>query len=115
MVRACIHAVGGRPLSEECATALRGFEKLGVECVLFSDDGTLRQSRRENIVVGGMLVTGQALAARCVVPPSVDYPKPLAFSWSQGVGGFRGRNRGAGSAFVRKAVKREGALGCCCE
>lgn len=67
----------GEPWNEECATAQRGFEKLGIECVPFSDNEVLDQGSRKDIVVGGMLVTGHALSMRGVTPPTIDYPESL--------------------------------------
>ena len=58
-MRAFIHTVGGRPFNTECATAWRGFKELGVECVPFSTDEGLASAAREDIVVAGLLVTGQ--------------------------------------------------------
>ena len=77
-MKAFIHTVGGRPFTEECAVAQRGFEKLGIECMPFSNNDVLDTAQREDIVVGGMLVTGHALATRGVTPPVIDYPKSLA-------------------------------------
>ena len=76
-MRAFIHTMHGEPWNEECATAKRGFEKLGIECVSFSDNEVLDQSSREDIVIGGMLVTGHALSTRGVTPPTIDYPESL--------------------------------------
>ena len=76
-MRAFIHTVGGKPLNDECATAQRGFEKLGIECIPFSNNETLDKSNLEDVVVGGMLVTEHALAMRGVKPPRIDYPESL--------------------------------------
>ncbi len=77
-MRAYIHSMRGEPWNEECATAQRGFEELGIQCVPFSSNDVLDQSRREDVVVGGLLVTGHALAMRGIKPPSIDYPKSLS-------------------------------------
>lgn len=77
-MRAYIHSMRGEPWNEECATAQRGFEELGIQCVPFSSNDVLDQGRREDVVVGGLLVTGHALAMRGVKPPSIDYPKSLS-------------------------------------
>ena len=77
-MRAYIHMVSDKPFNEECATAQRGFGKLDIECVPFSSNEVLDVSKREDIVVGGMLVTGHALAMRGVEPPSIDYPDSLS-------------------------------------
>lgn len=76
-MRAFIHSLSGRPWNEECLSARRGFGRLGVECVPFSDNETLESASREDVVVAGMLVTGHALTLRDVVPPSIDYPGEL--------------------------------------
>lgn len=76
-MRAFIHTVGGRPFNTECATAWRGFKELGVECVPFSTDEGLASAAREDIVVAGLLVTGQALTLRGITPSSIDYPPEL--------------------------------------
>ena len=76
-MRAYIHSMRGEPWNEECATAQRGFTELGIECVPFSSNDVLDQGRREDVVVGGLLVTGHALSMRGVKPPSIDYPKAL--------------------------------------
>ena len=76
-MKAYIHTVGGRPFNEECEAAWRGFEKLGVECVPFSTNEALDAAAHEDIVVGGMLVTGHALTLRVVTPPEIDYPHSL--------------------------------------
>ena len=76
-MKAFIHTVGGRPFNEECATAQQGFENLGIECVPFLNNEVLDRSLREDVVVGGMLVTGHALSMRGITPPSIDYPKSL--------------------------------------
>lgn len=70
-MRAYINTVGGRPFNEECSTAWKGFKKLGVECVPFASNEVLEKSKREDVVVGGMLVTGHALAIRGVQPPAI--------------------------------------------
>lgn len=77
-MRAYIHSMRGEPWNEECATAQRGFEELGIQCVPFSSNDVLDQGRREDVVIGGLLVTGHALAMRGVKPPSIDYPKSLS-------------------------------------
>lgn len=77
-MRAFIHTVGGCCFNDECATAQRGFEKLGVECVPFSNNELLNQSAREDVVVGGMFVMGHALSMRGITPPTIDYPESLS-------------------------------------
>lgn len=76
-MRAYIHTMRGDPWNEECDIARRGFEKLGIECVSFSDNESLDLSAREDVVVAGMLVTGHALTTRGIVPPAIDYPASL--------------------------------------
>lgn len=74
-----------KAFNEECETAQRGFGKLGIECVPFSSNEVLDKSNREDVVVGGMFVTGHALAARGVKPPSIDYPESLSCFLGRGV------------------------------
>lgn len=82
-MKAYIHYSGGNPWNEECATAERGFENLGIECVPFSTNEELETANRCDVVVAGMLVTGHALALRGLNPPTIDYPESLS--------GFLGR------------------------
>ncbi len=76
-MKAYIHTVGGKPFNDECEIAMRGFQKLGVECIQFSSNDVLDQANREDIVVGGLLVCEHALALRGIQPPSIDYPEQL--------------------------------------
>lgn len=76
-VRAFIHAVGGEAFNEECASAKRGFEQLGVETVLFSNNERLEMAGRDDVVVGGMMVCEQALAMHGVAMPHIGYPYSL--------------------------------------
>lgn len=76
-MKAYIHTVGGKPFNDECEIAMRGFQKLGVECIPFSSNDVLDQANREDIVVGGLLVCEHALALRGIQPPSIDYPEQL--------------------------------------
>ena len=73
-MRAFIHTADGHSLSEECAIARRGFQKLGVECVLFSDEDALKGARCEDVVVGDPHVMDRAFSLIGVVPPAVDCP-----------------------------------------
>lgn len=73
-MRAFIHTVGGNPFNEECASARRGFEQLGIEVVPFSNNDVLDLATRNDVVVGGMLVCQHALNLQGVAIPSIDYP-----------------------------------------
>lgn len=73
-MRAFIHTVGGTPFNEECASARRGFENLGIEVVPFSNNCVLDQATRNDVVVGGMLVCQHALTLHGVPMPSINYP-----------------------------------------
>lgn len=73
-LRAFIHTVGGTPFNEECASAQRGFELLGVETIPFSNNGVLDLATRNDVVVAGLLVCQHALRLQGVVIPSIDYP-----------------------------------------
>ena len=76
-MRAFIHSVGGTPFNEECESAQRGFERLGVETVLFSNNEILDKATRNDVVVGGLLVCEHALALQGVSMPTIDYPSDL--------------------------------------
>lgn len=79
-MRAFVHTVGGEPFNEECASAWRGFNQLGVEVVPFSNNEQLEQAERSDIIVGGMLVCEHALKRFGVEPPTIDYPESLSES-----------------------------------
>lgn len=76
-MRAFIHGFQGKPWNEECKAAFDGFGKLGIECVLFTENETLDQRKPEDIVVGGMLIMSHALNEYGVMPPNYDYPDEL--------------------------------------
>lgn len=73
-MRAFIHTVAGRPSNEECSSAWRGFDQLGIEVVPFESNDTLSLARREDVVVGDMLSCEYALARQGVCMPAVNYP-----------------------------------------
>ena len=76
-MRAYIHAFQGKPWNEECETAYRGFISLGVECRLFTTNEELSERNPEDIVVGGMLIMGQAFSELGIRLPNIDYPDEL--------------------------------------
>lgn len=73
-LRAFIYTIGGRPFNEECSSALRGFDRLGIEVVLFESNDTLSLAGRKDIVVGDTPSCGYALARQGVCMPVVDFP-----------------------------------------
>lgn len=83
-MRAFIHAFQGKPWNEECEAAYNGFQKLGIECVLFTTNEQLDERNSEDIVVGGMLVMGHTLTQLNVEIPNYNYPEELVK--------YRGRN-----------------------
>ena len=78
-MKAYIHSFRGEPWNEECAAAMRGFRKLGIECVLFSSDEALDTKSPSDIVVGGMLIMGHIFSQFGITPPNYNYPKELEF------------------------------------
>lgn len=83
-MKAYIHAFQGKPWNKECETAYRGFEKLGVENILFTTNEKLDERSPKDIVVGGMLVMCHALNQMNVKIPNYNYPEELIK--------YRGRN-----------------------
>lgn len=76
-MKAYIHAFQGKPWNEECQAAYDGFRKLGIKCVLFSTNEQLSDRKREDVVVGGMLIMSHALSELGITPPNYDYPEEL--------------------------------------
>ncbi len=76
-MRAFIQAFKGKTWNEECETALNGFEKLGIECILFSTTDELEKRNPEDIVVGGMLMMAHVFAQDGITLPNYNYPKEL--------------------------------------
>lgn len=60
-MKAYIHSFQGKPWNEDCEVAYEGFKEVGIECILFTTNEKLDERNPEDIVVGGMLVTGHAL------------------------------------------------------
>lgn len=76
-MRAFIHSFQGKPWNEECEAAYRGFTKLGVESILFTTNEELDQRNPEDVVVGGMLITGHVLSQYGITPENYNYPEEL--------------------------------------
>jgi len=76
-MKAYIHSFQGKPWNEDCEIALKGFNKLGVECILFKSNEELDERDPEDIVVGGMLMMGYAFDQAGIVPEIIDYPDEL--------------------------------------
>ena len=76
-MRAFIHAFKGKAWNEECQNAYSGFQKLGIECVLFSSNEELEQRQPEDVVVGGMLIMSHVLNERNIHPENYNYPDEL--------------------------------------
>lgn len=77
-MKAYIHSFRGTPWNAECLAAYNGFQKLGVECILFSSDEELSQWTKCDIVVAGMIVMGHFLSILGIAPPNYNYPDELA-------------------------------------
>lgn len=60
-MRAYIHAFHGRPWNTECQAAYEGFQKLGIETVLFSTNEEFDTRHPEDVVVGGTVIVWHAL------------------------------------------------------
>ena len=60
-MRAYIHAFHGRPWNTECQTVYEGFQKLGIETVLFSTNEEFDTRHPEDVVVGGTVIVWHAL------------------------------------------------------
>lgn len=76
-MRAFIHAFQGKPWNEECLAAYNGFQKLGVECILFTTNVELDTRSPEDIVVGGMLIMSHVLNQMGITPENYNYPEAL--------------------------------------
>ena len=76
-MKAYIHANSGRPWNEECESAFRGFQSLGIESFLFSSTDELRSRKREDVVVGGTLIMYHALGEYGIFPENLSYPSEL--------------------------------------
>lgn len=76
-MKAYIFALNGKPWNEECQVALEGFQKLGIECTLFSNTAELSTSNPENIVVGGMLIMNHVFTEMNIILPNFNYPDEL--------------------------------------
>ena len=76
-MRAYIHAFHGRPWNTECQAAYEGFQKLGVETVLFSTNEEFDTRHPEDVVVGGIAIVWHALNQRGIIPEHYDYPQEL--------------------------------------
>lgn len=77
-MRAYIHAFQGRPWNTECQAAYDGFQKLGVETVLFTTNEEFDTRNPEDVVVGGTVIVWHALNQRGIVAEHYDYPIELA-------------------------------------
>ena len=76
-MRAYIHAFHGRPWNTECRAAYEGFQKLGIETVLFSTNEEFDTRHPEDVVVGGTVIIWHALNQRGIIPEHYDYPQEL--------------------------------------
>ena len=76
-MRAYIHAFHGRPWNTECQAAYEGFQKLGIETVLFSTNEEFDTRHPEDVVVGGTVIVWHALNQRGIIPEHYDYPQEL--------------------------------------
>ncbi len=76
-MRAFIYSFEGAPWNEECKSALTGFTKLGIECILFSTNEELDKRSPVDIVVGGMLIMEHVLNQDGILRPNLNYPSSL--------------------------------------
>lgn len=74
---AFIHSFRGKAWNEECQTAYKGFQKLGFECVYFTTDEELAFRRKEDIVVGGMLIMSAVMEEYGIQTENYNYPDEL--------------------------------------
>lgn len=82
-MRAYIQAFRGEPWNAECASAKSGFEKFGVECVLFNNTDALNAATKEDVVVGGLLMLSHQLNRFSVALPDINYPEALSFCFGR--------------------------------
>lgn len=76
-MKAFIHGFQGNPYNIDCKTAADGFEKLGVETVLFTTNEEFDKRNPEDVVVGGTIITWHALNQRGITAEGFDYPEEL--------------------------------------
>lgn len=77
-MRAFIHGFQGKPYNIDCKKAVDGFQKLGVETVLFTTNEEFDERQPEDVVVGGTIITWHALNQRGITAESFDYPEELS-------------------------------------
>ena len=76
-MRAFIHGFRGKPYNTDCKIAFDGFQKLGMETVLFTTNEEFDKRAPEDVVVGGTIITWHALNQRGITAESYDYPEEL--------------------------------------
>ncbi len=76
-MRAFIHGFQNKPYNTDCRIAYDGFQKLGVETVLFTTNEEFDKRNPEDVVVGGTIITWHALNQRGLTAESFDYPEEL--------------------------------------
>ena len=76
---AFIHSFRGKPWNEECQVAYNGFKKLGFECVLFTTNEEIAFRKRQDIVVGGMLIMSAVLDEYGIQTENYNYPDELNY------------------------------------
>ena len=76
---AFIHSFRGKPWNDECRVAYNGFKKLGFECVLFTTNEEIAFRKRQDIVVGGMLIMSAVLDEYGIKTENYNYPDELNY------------------------------------
>ena len=82
-MRAFIHGFQGKPYNIDCQAAYDGFQKLGIEPILFTTNEEFDTREPEDVVVGGTIMIWHALNQRGITAEHFDYPEELS--------DFRGR------------------------
>ena len=82
-MKAYIHGFQGHAYNDDCQTAMDGFQKLGIETVLFTTNEEFDTRNPEDVVVGGTIIIWHALNQLGITAEHYDYPSELI--------AFRGR------------------------
>lgn len=76
-MRVFIQSLNGAPWNEECGMVLQEFSQLGVECIMFSSTEELTDATREDVVVGGTLITRHVFDIFGIKTDNDSYPPEL--------------------------------------
>lgn len=72
-----IQAFQGNPWNEECVSAYNGFKQIGFQVELFTTTDQLKNKKRTDLVVGGMLIMEHVLNEAEIKLEPVDYPEEI--------------------------------------